>query len=276
MQISFWSMLIRSRSAMLGLTIVLFMLMVAIVGPLLTENVRISSRTFQPPLGEAFFGTDNLGRNVLSQMTRGAGVSLTVGLTAALISAAIGVITGALAGFRGGIVDEILMRVAEAFQVIPQFFLAILIVALFGPSLFKIIIVIAILSWPSTARITRAEFLKLKSLDFVKAAQLSGASTPRLIFVEILPNALPPVIVNTSLLVASSILTETSLSFLGLGDPNRVSWGQMLHNAQPFLRSAWWTAAFPGLAILFTVLGFNLLGDGLNDVFNPRNRGAVN
>ena len=140
---------------------------------------------------------------------------------------------------------------------------------------FKIILVIAILSWPSTARLTRAEFLKLKSQDFVQAARISGESKLGLIFSEMLPNALPPIIVNTSLLVASSILTETNLSFLGLGDPNRVSWGQMLYNAQPFLRSAWWTAVFPGIAILVTVLGFNLLGDGLNDVFNPKNRGGV-
>ena len=274
MQISSWSMLIRSRAAMIGLSIVLFMVIVAIAGPLFTEEARISSRTFMAPAREALLGTDALGRDVLAQITRGAGVSLLIGVTAALVSVAIGVIVGAAAGFTGGIVDEILMRVAEAFQVIPQFFLAILIVALFGPSMFKIILVIAILSWPSTARITRAEFLKLRSLDFVQAARMSGASPMRLVFWEILPNALPPVIVNTSLLVASSILTETNLSFLGLGDPNRVTWGQMLFNARLFLRTAWWAAAFPGMAILLTVLGFNLLGDGLNDVFNPRNRGG--
>lgn len=273
MQINLWSRLIRSRSAVVGLTIILFMLIVAIFGPTLTKDVSISNRSFLPPTQEAILGTDDLGRDVFAQITRGAGVSLGIGLTAALFSVAIGIIVGSVAGFSGGIVDEVLMRVAEAFQVVPQFFLAILIVALFGPSVFKIVLVIAILSWPSTARLTRAEFLKLKNLDFVKAARMSGTSRLRLIFWEILPNALPPVIVNTSLLVASAILTETNLSFLGLGDPNRVTWGQMLYNAQPFLRTAWWIAVFPGLAILFTVLGFNLLGDGFNDIFNPRNRG---
>ena len=275
MRTNFWSTLFRSRSAMAGLVILLFMVTGAIIGPALTDDVRLSRRTFQPPSSEAPLGTDDLGRDTLSQMTRGAGVSLLIGFTAALVSVTIGIFVGAVAGFSGGIVDEVLMRVSEAFQVIPQFFLAILIVALFGPSMFRIILVIAVLSWPSTARITRAEYLKLRSLDFVKAARMSGVSRWSLVFREILPNALPPVIVNASLLVASSILTETNLSFLGLGDPNRVSWGQMLHNAQPFLRRAWWTAAFPGLAILFTVLGFNLLGDGLNDVFNPRNRGGA-
>lgn len=275
MKISIWSVFVRCRSAMIGLSIVLLILCVAVFGPMVTPEVQISDQSFLPPLSSAVFGTDDLGRDVLSQMARGASVSLTIGLSAALVSVAIGTIIGAVAGYHGGLVDDLLMRVAEAFQVIPQFFLAILIVALFGSSTGKIILVIAILSWPSTARLTRAEFLKLRAQDFVQASRIGGASRLHLIFVEILPNALPPIIVNTSMLVASSILTETNLSFLGLGDPNRVSWGQMLYNAQPFLRTAWWTAVFPGLAILLTVLGFNLLGDGLNDVFNPKNRGGA-
>ena len=275
MKISIWSVFVRCRSAMIGLSIVLLILCVAVFGPMVTPEVQISDQSFLPPLSSAVFGTDDLGRDVLSQMARGASVSLTIGLSAALVSVAIGTIIGAVAGYHGGLVDDLLMRVAEAFQVIPQFFLAILIVALFGSSTGKIILVIAILSWPSTARLTRAEFLKLRAQDFVQASRIGGASRLHLIFVEILPNALPPIIVNTSMLVASSILTETNLSFLGLGDPNRVSWGQMLYNAQPFLRTAWWMAVFPGLAILLTVLGFNLLGDGLNDVFNPKNRGGA-
>lgn len=275
MKISIWSVFVRCRSAMIGLLIVLLIFCVAVFGPMLTEDVQISDNSFLAPFSTAVLGTDDLGRDVLSQITRGASVSLMIGLSAALVSVAIGTIVGAVAGYHGGLADDVLMRAAEGFQVIPQFFLAILIVALFGASTGKIVLVIAILSWPSTARLTRAEFLKLRSLDFVQASRISGASRLHLIFVEILPNAMPPIIVNTSMLVASSILTETNLSFLGLGDPNRVSWGQMLYNAQPFLRTAWWTAAFPGLAILLTVLGFNLLGDGLNDVFNPKNRGGA-
>jgi len=193
-----------------------------------------------------------------------------VGVAAAAVSAVVGVVIGSLAGFAGGKIDEFFMRVAEAFQIVPQFFLAILVVALFGASLTKIVLVIAILSWPSTARIIRAEFLKLRDQDFVAAARLAGASRRALIFSEILPNALPPVIVNASLQIAAAILTEASLSFLGLGDPDKVSWGQLLYLAQPFLNQGWWMAVFPGVAILVTTLGFNLLGDGLNDILDPR------
>lgn len=274
MEISLWSRIINSRSTVAGSIIILFMISVAIIGPVLTKDVCIGDDVFLPPTKGAPLGTDDLGRDILAGVTRGAGVSLAIGLSAALVSVVIGIIIGSMAGFQGGVVDELLMRMAEAFQVVPQFFLAILIVSLFGPSMYKIVLVIAVLSWPSTARITRVEFLKMRNLDFVQAARMSGASHISLVFTEILPNALPPIIVNTSLLVASSILTETNLSFLGLGDPNRVTWGQMLYNAQPFLRTAWWTAAFPGIAILITVLGFNLLGDGFNDIFNPKNRGV--
>jgi peptide/nickel transport system permease protein len=208
-------------------------------------------------------------------MAHGAQVSLLVGVAAAAFSALIGIVVGALSGFAGGRIDEFFMRAAEAFQVVPQFFLAILIVALFGPSLFKIVLVIGILSWPSTARIVRAEFLTLRGQDFVAAARLAGASRASLIFSEILPNALPPVIVNASLQIAGAILTESNLSFLGLGDPDKVSWGQLLFGAQPFLNHAPWMAVFPGLAILITALGFNLLGDGLNDLLDPRRKGSA-
>jgi peptide/nickel transport system permease protein len=230
----------------------------------------MGSRTFCPPGLECLFGTDDLGRDMLARVANGARVSLLVGVAAAAVSAVLGVVIGSLAGFTGGKIDEFFMRVAEAFQIVPQFFLAILVVALFGASLTKIVLVIAILSWPSTARIIRAEFLKLRDQDFVAAARLAGASRRALIFSEILPNALPPVIVNASLQIAAAILTEASLSFLGLGDPDKVSWGQLLYLAQPFLNQGWWMAVFPGVAILVTTLGFNLLGDGLNDILDPR------
>ena len=230
----------------------------------------MGGRTFCTPGPDCLLGTDDLGRDMLARVANGARVSLLVGVAAAVVSAILGVVIGSLAGFAGGRIDETFMRVAEAFQVVPQFFLAILVVALFGASLTKIVLVIAILSWPSTARIIRAEFLKLRDQDFVAAARLAGASRRTLIFGEILPNALPPVIVNASLQIAAAILTEASLSFLGLGDPDKVSWGQLLFLAQPFLNQGWWMAVFPGIAILVTTLGFNLLGDGLNDVLDPR------
>ncbi len=261
----------ESHAATVGLTVVVVVVLAGIVGPWLTGSPSaMGARTFCPPGLQCVFGTDDLGRDMLARVANGARVSLVVGVAAAAVSAVVGVIIGALAGFAGGTVDEIFMRIAEAFQIVPQFFLAILVVALFGASLTKIVLVIALLSWPSTARIIRPEFLKLRDQDFVAAARLSGASRHAIIFGEILPNALPPVIVNTSLQIASAILTEASLSFLGLGDPDMVSWGQLLYLAQPFLNQAWWMAVFPGVAILVTTLGFNLLGDGLNDVLDPR------
>ncbi|HET7032312.1 MAG TPA: ABC transporter permease [Casimicrobiaceae bacterium] len=263
--------LTESRAAMFGLIVVGIVVAGGIIGPWLTGSPSaMGARTFCPPGLDCLFGTDDLGRDMLARVANGARVSLLVGVAAAAVSAILGVVIGALAGYAGGRVDEAFMRVAEAFQVVPQFFLAILVVALFGASLTKIVLVIAILSWPSTARIIRAEFLKLRHQDFVAAARLAGASRRTLIFGEILPNALPPVIVNASLQIAAAILTEASLSFLGLGDPDKVSWGQLLFLAQPFLNQGWWMAVFPGVAILVTTLGFNLLGDGLNDVLDPR------
>ncbi len=263
--------LTESRAAMFGLTVVVVVALAGIVGPWLTASpTAMGARTFCVPGLGCPFGTDDLGRDMLARVATGAGVSLLVGVAAAAVSAILGVVVGSVAGFAGGKIDELFMRVAEAFQIVPQFFLAILVVALFGASLTKIVLVIAILSWPSTARIIRAEFLKLRDQDFVAAARLAGASRHALIFGEILPNALPPVVVNASLQIASAILTEASLSFLGLGDPDKVSWGQLLFLAQPFLNQGWWMAVFPGVAILVTTLGFNLLGDGLNDVLDPR------
>ncbi|MCC7017030.1 MAG: ABC transporter permease [Rhodospirillales bacterium] len=271
-----WTRLRHNRSAAFGLAAVSLAVVTGIVGPWLTGSpTDMGPLVFCPPGPECAFGTDDLGRDMLARVANGAQVSLLVGIAAAAVSAVIGVVIGSLAGFAGGRTDEFFMRVAEAFQVVPQFFLAILIVALFGPSLTKIVLVIALLSWPSTARIIRAEFLKIRSQDFVAAAQRAGASRTTLIFSEILPNALPPVIVNASLQIAAAILTEANLSFLGLGDPDMVSWGQRLFAAQPFLHQAWWMALFPGLAILVTTLGFNLLGDGLNDALDPRQRTSV-
>ncbi|TCR63000.1 ABC transporter permease [Bosea sp. BK604] len=270
----FWSRLQRSPSAVVGLAVVLIALSIAIIGPLLAgSGSEMGAEAFCPPGPGCIFGSDDLGRDMFVRMARGAQVSLIVGFAAAICSCIIGILIGSVAGYTGGVTDELLMRVSEGFQIIPQFFLAILIVALFGPSLTKIVIVIGILSWPSTARIVRAEFLRLRSTDFVAAAEVAGASRVRIIFKEILPNALPPVIVNASLQIASAILTEANLSFLGLGDPDKISWGQLLFSAQPFLAQAWWMAVFPGCAILITTLGFNLLGDGLNDLLDPRQNG---
>jgi peptide/nickel transport system permease protein len=195
-----------------------------------------------------------------------------VGVLAAGFAALIGVAIGAAAGAAGGRVDAVLMRLSDLLQTIPQFFLALLIVALAGRGLWKIVAVLAILGWPLTARLVRAEFLSLREREFVEAARALGMSDLRIAVVVMLPNAIPPAIVAATLGVAEAVLLEAGLSFFGLGDPNLMSWGLMLQNAQGFLRRAWWMAVFPGLAIFTAVLAFNLFGDGLSDALNPRLR----
>ena len=195
-----------------------------------------------------------------------------VGTAAALCATLVGIVVGALAGYIGGVVDDVLMRVTDFFLTIPSFMLTILLVAIFSASLESIIASIAAVSWPSIARLTRAEFLQLKEREFTLALKSMGMRDSRIIFRQLLPNALPSIVVVASLLVGTAILTESSLSFLGLGDPNVMSWGTMIGVGREVLRSAWWMTAIPGVAILITVLAVNLIGEGLNDALNPRLR----
>ncbi len=215
-------------------------------------------------------GTDDLGRDVLTGVIYGARTSLLVGLAVAGMAALIGAAVGILSAYRGGWADDALMRLTEFFQVLPRFFLAVIAIALFGSGLDRVILVLGLTSWPMIARIVRAEVLSLRERDFVLAARALGARDRNIMWRHILPNVLPPLVVTASLLVGEAILVEAGLSFLGLGDPNMVSWGYMLDQARAFMRVAWWTAFFPGLAITLTVLGINLAGDGLNDAWNPR------
>lgn len=270
----FWRRFRRNRAALFGVAVVGVFGLVALLAPALApvDPFAISRASFQPPGDAYLMGTDALGRDVFSQFVYGAQVSLTVGLLAAAVAIAIGIVVGATSGFYGGRLDAVLMRITEMFQVMPRFILALVVVALLGGGLDRIIAVIGILSWPPVARLVRAQFLSLKEQEFVEAARSIGVSHPRIMFSEILPNALPPAIVAGSLDVAQAILLEASLSFLGLGDPNAMSWGTMLQEAQRYLRQAWWLSAFPGAAVFLTVLGFNLVGDGLNDALNPRLR----
>jgi peptide/nickel transport system permease protein len=269
----FWRRFKQNRTAVVGLIIVFFFASVALFAHLIApyDPFKIAvAQVFEQPSLEFPMGTDALGRDVFSGVIYGARVSLLIGFFAAITSAMIGVLIGSIAGYVGGNVDAILMRITEIFQTIPAFFMALVLVTLFGSNVWNVIILLGVLSWPRTARLVRAEFLSLKEREFVEAARAVGASSSEIVFGEISINALAPVIVNTSMEVGRAILIEAGLSFFGLGDLNQISWGMMLKNAQQYLRSAWWMAFFPGVCIFIVVLALNLVGDGLNDALNPR------
>jgi peptide/nickel transport system permease protein len=229
-------------------------------------------RPFLPPftLSTVPLGTDALGRDVFAGLIFGARVSLLVGLVSTLVALVVGVPIGAMAGYFGGKTDDALMRFTEFFQTIPSFALAIVLVAILQPSIYSIVASIAVVSWPPVARLVRGEVLSLRTREYVQAAVVTGQSNTWIILREILPNALSPVIVLASLMVATAILLESSLAFLGLGDPNLISWGYMVGAGRTVIRQAWWITVFPGVAILISVLGLNLIGEGLNDALNPR------
>ncbi len=275
----FWRRFRRNRGAVFGLLVLALVLVAVVFGPWLAGNDPWDMVTlpFVPPLAEAGLplGSDTLGRDVWAGIVGGARVSMLIGLVSTLAALLIGVGVGAIAGYFGGWLDAALMRFTELFQAVPSFALAIVLVAIFEPSVASIVAAIAIVSWPPVARLVRGEFLTLRQRDFVSAALLAGQSTPRIIVTQILPNAASPIIVMASLMIATAILLESSLSFLGLGDPNQMSWGYMIGSARTVLRQAWWMAVFPGLAILFTVLALNLVGEGLNDGLNARADGRT-
>jgi len=272
--IDFMKRFSQNRGAVIGLTVLTLVILVAIFAPLLFPNSpwKMVQRPFLVPFTVDGFllGTDTLGRDVAAGLAHGARVSLIVGLVSTLVALLIGVPLGALAGFYGGLVDDGAMRFTEFFQTIPNFALAIVLVAIMEPTLPTITLAIAIVSWPPVARLVRAEVLSLRRREFVDAARLAGLSNMRILFGHVLPNAMSPIIVMASLMVATAILLESSLSFLGLGDPNIMSWGYMIGAARTVIRNAWWLSFIPGLAILMTVLSLNLIGEGLNDALNPR------
>lgn len=271
---SFFRRYRKNRAAAAGLLVLAGMLAAVVLVSVLggASPRRMSEAPLAPPSRQHVFGTDDLGRDIWTGVLHGARTSLFVGALAAATSAAIGILVGSLAGYYGGRLGDLLMRITEFFLVIPTFLLALVLVAVFSPSIWNVILTIGALGWPSTARLVRAEFLSLREREFVSAARAIGAAPSRILARQILPNAAPPIIVNTSLGVAAAILVEAGLSFLGLGDPNLFSWGLMLRNSREFLRIAWWMPTFPGLAIFVTVLSLNLVGDGLNDALNPRLR----
>jgi len=269
----FWKGYRRNKGAVLGLFFLIILVIAAISADSITKFGPMDTGIgppLQPPGSHYFMGTDDLARDIFSGVVNGARVSLMVGFIAALTATLIGVIIGSISGYFGGITDYLLMKFCELFQSMPRFLFALVIVVFFGNTIWNVVVVIGILSWPRTGRLVRSEFLQLRESEFVMAAKGIGMSSARIIFRQILPNAMHVVIVTASLEVGAAIITEAALSFLGAGDPNLMSWGRMLYNAQRFLRTAWWLAIFPGSAIFLTVLSLNLIGDGLNDALNPK------
>ena len=250
------------------LALILVMLLIELVPG--SDPHEITNWVMQPPSATHPLGTDELGRDVLLGILYGIRVSLTVGFAAALGATVIGIIVGATAGFYGGILDLMFMRVSEIFQVVPSFILAALIVALSGPGLAQVVVVIALLAWPQVARLMRGEVMRLKHLEFVDAVRCLGSREFTILAGEIIPNALAPALAAGSLIVGQAILLEAALSFFGLSSAEIISWGRMLNSGQRFLFNAWWLSVFPGAAIFLTVLAFNLLGDALGSALNPR------
>jgi peptide/nickel transport system permease protein len=265
---------LRSPPAIIGLALLL-----AVVGMALTADwfyprdpLSLAGRPLQWPGASPRFllGTDNSGRDIAAQIFHGARISLLIGVVATSIAIAVGIVIGALAGYHGSWVDDVLMRVTEAFQTLPNFLLLLVLVAVFGSDITTVTIAIGAVSWPAPARLTRAEFLSLRSREFVQACRTIGMGDLRIIFREILPNALPPVIVYASVVMAVAILLESALAFLRLSDPNVASWGNLIGLGRDVLRVQWYVSAIPGVAILITVLAVSLVGQGLNDALNPR------
>ena len=272
--VAFWLRFRRNRAAVLGAAVLVLVVLVAALGPVLypVDPFDMVGRPFQPPFGRFPLGTDVAGRDILAGIFHGARVSLLIGVMASLAAPVVGVTLGAIAGYYGGWLDNALMRMTDFFLTIPSFILAVVLVAIFSPNIISITAAIAVVSWPSVARLARGEFIAHRDREYVQGCRALGMPDREIIALQILPNALPPVIVVGSLMVATAILTESGLSFLGLGDPNHVSWGYMIGVARTVLRSAWWMAAIPGVMILVTVLAINLVGEGLNDALNPRLR----
>jgi len=268
-----WRRFRRSKLALVALMYVGAVALIAIFAPLIAldpNNVDLASRLL-PPDHAHRLGTDDLGRDVLARIIHGARVSLTVGFTATAIALLIGSFLGALAGYYGGAVDWIVSRLIEVVLCFPFLLLVLAIVALFRPSFITIMIALGLTSWTTEARFIRGEFLRIREMEFAQAARASGARDSRIIFRHLLPNALAPVLVSASFGVASAILIESALSFLGMGvPPPTASWGNMLYSAEQYLEYAWWLALFPGAAIFVTVAAFNIVGDRIRDAFDPR------
>lgn len=264
----------RSPVAVAGLLLLVVIIGLAIFADVLYpgDPLALAGRPLQWPslTGKFLLGTDLSGRNIAAEIAHGARVTLIMGMTSTIIALTLGIVVGAFAGFNGGMIDELLMRLTEAFQTLPSFILLLVLVLIFGSSMTTVIIAVAIVSWPPVARLTRAEFLTLRNREFVQACHSIGLTRPWIMFREVLPNALPPIIVYASVVMATAILLESALAFLELSDPNVASWGNLIGQGRKVLRSEWYVSAIPGVSIVLTILSVSLFGQGLNDALNPR------
>lgn len=268
-------MFFKNKSAIFGLILLLSIIFMALAGPYIyrQDPFEMVWAPFAPPGEEKFWmGTDYLGRDIVAGIIYGARPTLAVGVVAMLCTIVVGVSIGATAGFYGRWVDALLMRITEFFQVLPPLLFAMVLITLFSPTLWTIALSIGVVSWPGVARLARGEFLKIREQEFVMAARSIGARNRRIIWRVILPNALPPLIVTATLITGIAILFEAGLSYLGLTDPNVMSWGFMIGSSRDYIFECWWAVTFPGLAIFLTVLAVSLVGDGLTDAFNPKLR----
>ncbi len=274
---NFWLNFASHGSAVCGLVIIVFLLLVALAAPLLAPQDPFAmdlKAKLEPPSTRHLMGTDQFGRDLLSRIIYGTRVSLTVGFVSAGLAVGIGITVGAMAGYYRGVGDSVLSWIINMFLMIPVFFLILVTVSFFPNNIYLTMAVIGLTVWPSVARLVRAEYLSLRDSEFVQSAQSMGASSFHIIVAEILPNAIYPAIVAGSLLTARAILIEAGLSFLGLGDPNLISWGWIMNESLRVMRQAIWVPVFPGLFIAVSVISFHLIGDGINDALNPRLEGV--
>jgi peptide/nickel transport system permease protein len=269
--------LLSTPSGLLGVALTAPILMTGLLAEQIAPGDPFDTSAglaLSPPSPQHLMGTDNLGRDLATGIVHGARTSMTVVVSVVAISAVIGITVGSVAGFRGGLLDDLLMRTAELFQVVPRFFLALLVIGFFGPGIDKLILLLGLTSWSFLARVVRAEALSLRRREFVDAARATGASDSRILVRHVIPNLLHVAVVVLTLFASRIIMIEAGLAFLGLSDQNRISWGTLANNAQQFLQQAWWMPVFPGLAIAAAVVGFNLLGDGVNASLDRRRAGA--
>lgn len=271
----------QSPLSLIGLGIVVILVALALVGPFFVPYpkdasgaVHISDKLL-PPSAAHWFGTDHVGRDILTRLVVGARISLLAGVTVIIMAVAIGTLLGAIAGFYGGWIENVIMRVTDVFLTIPDLILAMAFAAALGPGLRNVMIAVSLVWWPGYCRLVRGNVIALRNAQFAEAAQALGSSKARVLFRHILPNAFPTVLVKASMDVGFAVLTTASLGFIGLGtQPPTPDWGQMVSEGRKYIRDAWWYSTFPGLAILLTVMATNLLGDGLRDILDPRSRGG--